>query len=150
MTGPAPRWRRVAAPVLLVAAMLTLAIGVVTLYATYNLFDADRFSDRAVSALETDEVGAVVGARVADGIIKRDEDLIGARPLLEGASETVATSAPFEALLRSVVVDLHRTVFGGDRDTVALKVADVGVLVIETLQSVAPRIASDIPKEIEP
>jgi len=70
---------------------------------------------------------------VADGIIARDPDLIGARPLLEGASEGVAASAPFEQLFRSVSEDLHRTVFGGDRDTVALKLADVGVLVIETL-----------------
>ena len=74
-----------------------------------------------------------MGARVADGIIARDPDLIGARPLLEGASEGVAASAPFEQLFRSVSEDLHRTVFGGDRDTVALKLADVGVLVIETL-----------------
>jgi hypothetical protein len=130
--------------------MLMLALSVLSLYASFELFDAERFGDRAVSALETDEVRALVGARVADGIIARDPDLIGARPLLEGASEAVATSAPFEQLLRSVVVDLHRTVFGGDRDTVALKLADVGVLVIETLQSVAPRIAADVPKEIEP
>lgn len=144
------RWRRVAAPILLVAAMLMLALSVLSLYASFELFDADRFGDRAISALETDEGRALVGATVADGIIARDPDLIGARPLLEGASEAVATSAPFEQVLRSVVVDLHRTVFGGDRDTVALKLADVGVLVIETLQSVAPRLAADVPKEIEP
>jgi hypothetical protein len=150
MSRPTPRWRRALSPILLVAAMLMLALGQLALYATHDLFDSDRFADRAVTALDTDEGRALVGARVADGIIARDPDLIGARPLLEGASEGVAASAPFEPLFRSVVEDLHRTVFGGDRDTIALKLADVGVLVIETLQSVAPDLARDIPKEIEP
>jgi len=130
--------------------MLCLTVGELALYASYNLFDSDRFADRAVAALEADEVRALVGARVADGIIARDADLIGARPLLEGASEGVAASAPFEQLFRGVVEDVHRTVFGGDRDTVALKLADVGVLVIETLQSVAPDVAASVPQEIEP
>jgi len=150
MSRPTPRWRRALSPILLVAAMLMLALGQLALYATHDLFDSDRFADRAVTALDTDEGRALVGARVADGIIARDPDLIGARPLLEGASEGVAASAPFDQLFRSVVEDLHRTVFGGDRDTIALKLADVGVLVIETLQSVAPDLARDIPKEIEP
>lgn len=145
-----PAWRRITSSVLLALAVLLLAVGEVALYATYNLFDSDRFADRAVSALETDEVRAVIGERVADGIIRREPDLIGARPLLEGASAELAGLGPFQQLFRGVVEDLHRTVFGGDRDTVALKLADVTVLVIEGLQSAAPGLADDIPTGIEP
>jgi len=42
------RWRRVASPILIAAAMLLLAVGELALYGSYNLFDSDRFADRAV------------------------------------------------------------------------------------------------------
>ena len=92
----------------------------------------------------------LVGTRVADGLIRSEPDLIGARPLVEGAAEGIVDSAPFEQLFRGAVEDLHRTVFSSDKDTIALKVADVGVLVIESLRQVAPEVASGIPESVEP
>jgi hypothetical protein len=136
--------------VLVVLGAILLLVGVLTTYASTELFNAGRFANRAVSALDEDEVRALIGARVADGVVKRDPNLIGARPLIEGAADGVVGSAPFEQLFRGAVEDLHRTVFESDRDTVALKAADIGVLVIESLQEFAPDVAASIPKAVEP
>src|SRR5688500_17881521 len=132
------RARRILPTILVVLATLLLFVGLVTAYASGELFDAEGFSNRAVSALDDDQVRGLIAAGVADGVVKRDPDLIGARPLLEGAAGGIAGSAPFQQLFRDAVEDLHRTVFSSDKDTVALKLADVAVLLIEGLRQVAP------------
>ena len=144
------RVRRILPTILVVLATLLLFVGLVTAYASRELFDAESFSNRAVSALDDEEVRGLIAARVADGVVKRDPDLIGARPLIEGAADGIVGSAPFQQLFRDAVEDLHRTVFTSDRDTVALKLADIAVLLIEGLRQVAPEAAKSIPKDVEP
>lgn len=143
------RGRRVASAALGALAIVLLAVALVTTYAAQNLFDADRFADRAASALEEEEVRSAASGRIADEIVAVAPDLIGARPLLEGALDGIVGSPPFQQLFRGAVADLHRSAFEAERDSVALKVSDAGVLVIEALQSLAPKIAAKVPKGLE-
>jgi hypothetical protein len=138
------------ASVLVVVAGLPLVIGVLTLYASINVFHPGRFADRATSVLDEPEVREVLAARVVRGIVKAEPDLIGAQPLLETATEAIAGSRPFHQLVRGAVADLHRTFFGREKDTVALTLADVGVLVSEAVRSFAPDVAKRIPADVEP
>lgn len=135
---------------LVALAALLLLIGGLTAYASRELFDSDRFAGRALTALEEDDVRGLVGARVAEGVVRAEPNLIGATPIVEGAAEGIVGSPPFEQLFRGAVEDLHRTVFGSDKDTIALKLADVGVLLIESLEQVAPELAESIPDAVEP
>jgi hypothetical protein len=144
-----PRWRRTLAPALGVLAVVLIAIAGIAIYAAQNLFDADRFAERATSALAEEDVRAAASERIADGIIRAEPNLIGARPLLQGAANGIVASPPFQQLFRSATADLHRTVFEAERDSVALKVADVGVLVIEALQSLAPKLAAKVPDDLD-
>jgi Phosphatidylinositol-specific phospholipase C, X domain len=144
------RVRRVLPTILVVLATLLLFVGLVTAYASRELFDAESFSNRAVSALDDEEVRGLIAVRVADGVVKRNPDLIGGRPLIEGAADGIVGSAPFQQLFRDALKDLHRTVFTSDRDTAALKLADIAVLLIEGLRQVAPEAAKSIPKDVEP
>jgi hypothetical protein len=144
-----PRWRRVLSSVLVVLAPLLLAVALLTAYATQNLLDADRFAERAASALTQEDVRAAASERIAGAVVKAEPNLIGARPLVEGAASGIVGSPPFRQLFQGAVADLHRTVFESDRDTVALKVADAGVLVIEALRTLAPKVAAKVPKGLE-
>ena len=144
-----PRWRRILAPILAGLATVLLALGGLTLYAAQNLFDADRFAERAAAALAEDDVHAAVSARIAAAIVEAEPDLIGAQPLLQGAADGIVASEPFSQLFRGAVADLHRTVFEAERDTTALKVVDASVLVIEALQALAPKLARSVPDDVE-
>ena len=137
------------ASVLVALATVALAVAVLTLYASVNIFDANRFADRVTSVLEEPDVREAVSSRVAGGILRVEPDLIGARPLLETATEAIAGSSAFEQLLRGAVADVHRTFFGSEKDTVALTLADVGVLVAEAVRSFAPDIAKRIPRNVD-
>lgn len=148
-TRAGARRRGVASAVLGALAIAFLAVALVTTYAAQNLFDADRFAERAASALDEEEVRAAASNRLADEVVAVAPDLIGARPLLEGALDGIVGSPPFQQLFRGAVADLHRTAFEAERDSVALKVSDAGVLVIEALQSLAPEIAAKVPKDLE-
>ena len=138
------------ASVLVALATVALAVAVLTIYASVNIFNANRFADRVTSVLEEPDVREAVASRVAGGIVRVQPDLIGARPLLETATEAIVGSRAFEQLLRGAVADVHRTFFGREKDTVALTLADVGVLVAEAVRSFAPDIAKRIPKNVEP
>jgi hypothetical protein len=133
-----------------VLATVVLAVALLTVYASVNIFDADRFADRATSVLEEPDVREAVSSRVAGEIVRLEPDLIGARPLLETAADAIVGSPAFEQLLRGAVADLHRTFFGREKDTVALTLADVGVLISEAVRAFAPGIAERIPKDVEP
>jgi hypothetical protein len=140
----------VAAPVLLALATIALAIGDLTVYAGRSLFNADRFADRAAGTLHQSSVRALIADRVAGEVVEVESDLIGARPLIVAATEGITTAEPFHQLFRGAVRDLHQTVFEASDDTVALDLADAGVLVIEALRTLAPRIAEKVPENLEP
>jgi hypothetical protein len=140
----------VAVPILLALATAALIVADVTVYADRSLFNSDRFADRAASALDQRSVRGLLADRFAGEAVKVEPDLIGARPLLVAAAEGITSAEPFHQVFRSAVVDLHQTVFEADQDTVALDLADAGVLLIEGLRSLAPRLADKVPANLEP
>ena len=71
------------------------------------------------------------------------------KPLIGAVADGVVRSPPFGALFRAGVFDLHRSVFDSDRDSVALAVSDVGVLVIQAVQRFQPSAAKRIPSGVE-
>ncbi|MBA2342795.1 MAG: hypothetical protein H0V85_04965 [Thermoleophilaceae bacterium] len=143
------RARRIATPVLIGLGALFLLVGTVALYADLHLLDSKDFADRATSTLSEDEVRNAIGQRLSDEVIKAQPDLLGARPLIDGAAEGIAGTSAFQALFRRGVQQVHGSVFGRQQDSVALKVADIALLVVQALEQIDPDIARKVPKGVE-
>jgi len=101
-----------------VLASLSLLVAVLGVYTSSALFDSGNFADRATSSFEEPEVQRVVGERVSDEVTKAAPNAVAGKPLIEAVVEGVAGTPAFQSLARAGVKDLHRTIFGADKDTV--------------------------------
>lgn len=142
--------RLIAVPVLIALACAFLLLGALQLYASQAIFDSEDFSDRATSALREEPVRAAVADRLTDEVLKASPDTVAVRPVIEAAASGVVGSAPFQSLLRPVLRDLHASIFSPDSTTVALTLADSGVLLVDALRQIQPKLAKDIPSDLEP
>ena len=142
LTRSAPR--PVASWVLLVAGALLLVAAEWVLWADEVLFDADGFSQRAVRALDDEDVQEYVSAVIVDGLIEEGSpDLIAARPLIEAAVQAVIGSSAFEQLYETALRETHRTLFS--EDPIVLQIVDASVVVKPTLANFNPELAESIP-----
>src|SRR4051812_35424690 len=92
--------RRTAATALTVVATILLVAASLAAYAQRALLDSDQFADRATAALRDPAVRDVVGERVTDGLILRNEpDLQSARPLIVSAVSGIVGGGAFSGLL---------------------------------------------------
>ena len=136
--------RPVASWVLLVVGALLLIAAEWALWADEVLFDADGFSERAVRALDDEDVQAYVSAAIVDGLIEEGSpDLIAARPLIEAAVQAVIGSSAFEQLYETALRETHRTLFS--REPIVLQIVDASVVVKPTLANFNPELAESIP-----
>ncbi len=141
-TRSAPR--PVASWLLLVAGALLLVAAEWVLWADEVLFDADGFSQRAVRALDDEDVQEYVSAVIVDGLIEEGSpDLIAARPLIEAAVQAVIGSAAFGQLYETALRETHRTLFS--EDPIVLQIVDASVVVKPTLANFNPELAESIP-----
>ena len=148
MTRFGARTRRLAAIVLISCGCASLLVGELALYANRNLADADRFADRAVSALDDeatrDEVAAIVATKLER---KVDPDLVAFRAIVESVISGLARTEPFQAALRAGVVQAHKIALGEGEDTAVVTLANFGVLAGEALEAVSPKAAKEIPDD---
>jgi hypothetical protein len=133
------------ATALVVLASILLVAATVAGYARLALFNSNQFADRASAALEQPAVRDAIGERVTDQVVLRnDADLIAARPLIASAVSGVVGGGAFRSLFRRAVVDAHRAIFTGDRDTLTLTLADVGTVVAAALEKLDPQLADQL------
>src|SRR5918997_6274202 len=142
------RRARLAKSLVAVGAVLLL-LGGIGLYLDRAVFGSGSFADRAASTLQDESVRSVISEKVSDEVVKARPDLVGVQPLIGAVADGVVRSPAFGALFRAGVFDLHRSVFSSDRDSVALAVSDVGVLVIQAVQRLQPSAAKRIPSGLE-
>jgi hypothetical protein len=135
--------------VALVGVGLCLLVAELALYADRNVFDSERFADRATAALASDDVRALLAAQVTQALETAVPDAIAVRPLVEAVVDGAVGTGAFQGAFRGAAYDLHRSVFAKGASTVALTLADVGVLVIDALESLKPDLADQIPDSLE-
>lgn len=151
MSGFSERARGIASIVLAVAAAILVVGGTVTYYARTQVLDQKAFANRAVAALDDDEVRHLVGREIVTGLIDRGStDLVAARPLIESIVDAALQTQPFRRLIRTAAVEANRTLFVRDHESVALDLSDAAELVRFAARSVSPRIAREIPQDLEP
>jgi hypothetical protein len=137
--------RPLLARTLVVLASIAIVLAVVVGYVERAAVDSDQFANRATVALRDDSVNALIAEKITDGVVlKNEEDLLAARPIIESVASSVVGSRAFTDLFRAAVRDVHRAVFGRDKDTVTLTVADVGTVLAAGLEEVKPSVAKDV------
>src|SRR6266550_3684390 len=109
------------------ASAVTLVLALAAGYVHRAAVDSDQFANRATVAFRDDSVRSLVAEKITDDIVLRKEgDLLAARPLIQSVTSAVVGSRAFTSLFRSAVRDVHSALFNRDRDSVTLTVADVG------------------------
>jgi hypothetical protein len=136
---------------LAVLAALLLAVGTVAFYVRAEIVDSDAFADRALVALEDDNVRRVVRRELVTALIDRGSaDLAAARPLLESVVDAVIDAQPFQSLFRRAAVQANRVFFVRDRENALVDISDAATLVDFGLRTVSPRLAEEVPTDIQP
>src|SRR3954452_22638859 len=126
-------------------ASLLAVLALVAAYALHAGVNSDQFANRATVALRDDNVSNLVAQKITDDVVlKKDQDLLAARPLIESVTPGIVGSRPFTDLFRSAVGDVHRALFAGDKDTVTLTVPDVGTVLEAALEKLKPALAADL------
>ncbi len=136
--------------VLLVAASIALLLGTITLYVRATVLDEREFADRATATLEDGDVRTIVSTRIVDEAIEQGSaELIQARPLLESAVAAALDTGAFQAIFRQAARNVHTLVFERDQGSIVLDLADAGIVVISSLKAIAPKVAKDVPPDVE-
>jgi hypothetical protein len=148
MAGARGTGSRARTAALLSVFALALALAELALYADHSLFHAGRFADRVEVALQEPEVQRYAAELIATEIVAAKPDLIAVEPVIRGATEGVVGSAAFGSLVRGATYQAHASAFGADRDTLALTLANAGLLVVEVLEQNSPQIAAQIPERL--
>jgi hypothetical protein len=142
--------RRWAGATLGTVGVVTLLLALIAGYAQRALFDSDQFAARATATLSNEAVQEQIAIAVTDDVVLRaNADLIAARPLIEGIAQQIVGGAAFRSLFRTSVADVHRSIFDRDASTVTLTVANLGIVLREALERLAPQAAERVPERIE-
>jgi hypothetical protein len=143
---------RVAASiVLVVVGAVLLFAGVIALYAREEVIDREAFADRAVAALEDDGVRHLVAREIVVNLIDRGStDLVAARPLLESVVDAVVQTQPFRQVFRRAALEANKVFFVRERNDTLVNLGDAATVVEFAVQSVSPKVARQIPQDIDP
>lgn len=135
---------------LLCLAVPIAVIGLIAAYVRAELADPDRFADRAVTALRSDQARDVIAEQLAVGVLERaSPDLVASRPLVLASVEAVLDTDAFARVLRSTAIAVHGVLLEGDRDVV-VQLEDAAEVLRPSLRSVAPEVARQIPTDLAP
>jgi hypothetical protein len=122
-----------------------MVLAIVAGYARHAVVDSDQFANRATVALNDDSVRTLIAEKITDDVVlKNQQDLLAARPIIESVASSVVGSSAFTGLFRTAVRDVHRAVFARDQHTIILTVADVGTVLAGALQVVRPSLADQV------
>src|SRR5512133_838772 len=140
-----PDARRSLATALVVLASLLLLAATLAGYARRALFEPEQFADRATATLRDSSVRTLIGKRVTDRVVLRqDADLLAARLLIASAISGVVGGRAFGSLFHRAALDARRAIFERDQNTVTLTVADIGTIVAAAIRSLRPALARDV------
>lgn len=137
------------------ASVTLLILGAVAIWAAFivgasarGIIRADPFARRLAGALSDPRVSRYVAARITDAIVEQRPNLVSVRSILEPSVNSVVSSGPFRAVVRTSARAAHRSLFESGQNVV-LSLPDVAVLVRSALARANPELASKIPPSIE-
>jgi hypothetical protein len=130
---------------LVVLASVAMVLALVAGYTRRAVVDSDQFANRATAALSDDNVKMLVADKVTDEVVlKRESDLLAARPIIQSVASGIVGSRAFTGLFRSAVRDVHRALFDRDEHTITLTVTDVGTVLAAALEQLRPSLGRKV------
>jgi len=140
--------RQVIVTIMIVVGMIAGLGGVFAIYVLDTVLDGDDFATRTVDALSDPVVGELIAEKVIDQIVNAKPNALAARPLLEQVVARVVSGPAFRSIYEAAIRDLHRTIFFGDTDTIAVRLTDMVLLVRTQAAVLAPQLADKIPDDL--
>jgi hypothetical protein len=133
----------------MLAIPLVLA-SLVTGYVRLELAEPEPFADRAVRALRSEEVRAVIAEQVAVEMLERGSpDLVASRPLVLTAVEAVLETEEFARVLRRTAVGVHELLLRGERDVI-VELEEAREVLVPAVRAASPEVARQIPSDLRP
>ncbi|MEA2178101.1 MAG: hypothetical protein QOG77_1398, partial [Solirubrobacteraceae bacterium] len=137
--------RRTVSVVLVVLTGVLLTAAAIVGYARLALVDSDRFADRATATLRDSSVRTLIAEEITDRLVLSNRsELLAARPLIIGATSGIVGGGAFGALFHRAALDVHRSIFDRDQNTITLTLVDVGTVAGGALQQFRPKLAEQL------
>ncbi len=147
MPAPVHTRRRLSAALACLGAIAVL-VGVPLTYAGHVLGNSAQFSARATTLLNNPSIRSLIEQRVQEQAIQSAKVPEQYRPLVAKAVDLAVRTPAFHRAFDTAISDLHTSVFVSDSDTITLRLAHVGKLVVDALRRVAPGLAAQIPPSV--
>ena len=144
MHAPVHTRRRLSAALACIGAIAVLA-GVPLTYAGHVLGNSAQFSARASSLLDSASIRSLIEQRVEEQAIQSAKVPQQYVPLVTRAVDIAVRTPAFRRVFDAAISDLHKSVFVSDSDTITLRLAHAGKLVVDALRRIAPGLAARIP-----
>lgn len=133
--------------------VLAVPLAVAGLFAGYvklELVEPRNFAERAVDALQTEEVRTAIAEQVTVEVIERGSpDLVASRPLVLSVVEAVLETDEFERILDRAARSAHEVLLEGHSNAI-IELEQAGELLLPALTDIAPEIAQEVPTDISP
>ncbi len=147
MRAPVHTRRRLSAALACIGAIAVL-VGVPLTYAGHVLGSSAQFSTRATSLLNDPSIRALIEQRVADAAVQSANVPQQFAPVVNRAVGIAVKTAAFRRIFDAAVSDLHESVFVGGSDTITLRLAHVGSVVVTALKQISPALAAQVPESV--
>jgi len=147
--GTGERGRRRLSIALAMSGVVLALLGGTMLYLRENIFDRDAFADRAEDALSDQRVRLAIAQPITDAIVDSGPaKLVNARPLIESVVVGALGTPPARAAFGEAARTVEAKLFSRDPSTLLLNLAGTASLAAATLDSVAPQLAKEVPRQI--
>jgi Short repeat of unknown function (DUF308) len=135
---------------LTVIGAVLLLVGGISLYLREEIVDEDAFAQRSTAVLEDDAVRHAVARELAAEVSNSGPpQLVSARPILEGVFEALIGTQPFEQVFDQAARQANKLMFTRER-TVVVTLKDAVTVLRSALEGANPKLAKQIPKDVEP
>lgn len=134
---------------LLVLGSFVLLSGTLFGVVNHEVLDGNRFASH-VDAIRSDlAVSHEIGVIITNQVIGADPDLTIARPLIESTSATLVRSSAFGPAIRAMVAPIHQTLTVPGGNSVVLRLADLGAVLVAAVSTVAPDATASLPANFD-
>lgn len=108
-----------------------------------TVLDEQGFAETIVDSMDRAELRRALSAVIVENVIEGAEPrLVAARPLVQGAVDTVLSSSAFATALEAAATDIHRSVFHEEAPTVTVQVTRLVTQAQDLVRNVDPELAN--------
>ena len=140
--------RQIGSILLIVLGGVALVGGILAHYADQNLLDPERFAERAVDVLDDEGAQAEIGDVIVNELEKEGADRADTRRAFKASIGSITSDERFRDALVAALVTANEQALGDDVEDVNVRILDVADVVRENLAEEDPKVAKDVPPDL--